>query len=195
MCFVVSTSIRNVRKRTRPCWLHTPGNPSRRYPGCGRNRSKSWRDQRCSRTSRSHVSRKVVRVLQLYCSTSCGSALQFRKVTVYVEGGTTDLLRPSLRAFSLSSRSSTGDSSTVLSDCTLSSISLIWSALSAVCWKKLLAFNRTRRLRKHHIVVLDENRKGAHDCLQGQKHIGGCVGNIDGDLRCFICRPPARLFR
>ena len=52
-----------------------------------------------------------------------------------------------------------------------------------------------RRLGKAHIVVLDENRKGTNDGLEGQKHIGGFLGDIDGDLRCFIRRPPMRLFR
>ena len=113
---------------------------------------------------------------------------------ISVEGGVTDFLRASLRAFSLLSRSPTGGSSTFLSDCTLPSISLICSALSAFCYKKLLTLNRTRHLKRSHIVVFYEDRKGTDDCLEWQKHIGGCVGDINGNLRCFICRPPPRLF-
>lgn len=112
-----------------------------------------------------------------------------------MEGETTDFLRASLRAFSSPSRLPTGDSSTSLSDCTLPSISLIWSALSMVCCKGRSTLNRMRRLGKPHIGVLYENRKGTNDRFEGQKHIRRFVDDIDSDLCCCICRPPTRLFR
>ena len=105
--------------------------------------------------------------------------------------GSTYLPRADLRAFSSMSWSSAGDVSILLSDWILFSISSICSALAVVCCKKRSAVDRTRLLTRAHIVVLDKNRKCAHDRLERQTQIRRFLDSLDGDLRCSVGRLPS----
>ena len=60
--------------------------------------------------------------------------------------------------------------------------------------RKQSVIDKTRHLRKAHIVVLYEDCEGANNRFERQIHIRGHIGDLDGQPRHSVGLPPTRLF-